>query len=176
MTTFFEVEDVMPHCGNMSRDEVVRALASKLAKRYNLSGGDALADAVLAREQEGSTVLMDGLAVPHARVEGLDRPYAAIATSERGIQWSEDSSNKVHIVFLILIPREDPALYLKVLHVLGTVLSDREQFNLVAAMSNAGEIYRFFKNGEVVDKLRSRNRCYVRYETKQTCLHITVTP
>ena len=30
--------------------------------------------------------------------------------------------------------------------------------------------------GEVVDKLRSRNRCYVRYETKQTCLHITVTP
>ena len=30
--------------------------------------------------------------------------------------------------------------------------------------------------GEVVDKLRNRNRCYVRYETKQTCLHITVTP
>ncbi len=30
--------------------------------------------------------------------------------------------------------------------------------------------------GEVVDKLRDKNRCYVRYETKQTCLHITVTP
>ena len=28
--------------------------------------------------------------------------------------------------------------------------------------------------GEVVDKLRSKGRCYVRYETKQTCLHITV--
>ena len=70
----------MPHCGNMSRDEVVRALASRLAKRYNLPGGDALADAVLAREQEGSPVLMGGLAVPHARAEGLDRPYAALAT------------------------------------------------------------------------------------------------
>ena len=132
----------------MSRDEVIRTLASGLAKRHNLPGGDSLADAVLAREQTGSTVLMDGLAVPHARVEGLDRPYAAIATSERGIPWSDDDHAKVHIVFLVLTPREDPALYLKVLHALGTTLSDREQFNLVSAMSNSGDIYRFFESGE----------------------------
>jgi len=30
--------------------------------------------------------------------------------------------------------------------------------------------------GEVIDKLRQKGRCYVRYETQQTCLHITVTP
>jgi hypothetical protein len=30
--------------------------------------------------------------------------------------------------------------------------------------------------GEVMDKLRQKGRCYVRYETQQTCLHITVTP
>ena len=138
MTTFFKKEDVLPHCGDMSRDEVVRALVSGIAQRNKLPGGDGLADEVLTREQASSTVIMDGLAVPHARVEGLDRPYAAIATSERGIKWSEESPSKVHIVFLILTPREDPAVYLKVLHVLGTILSDREQFNLVAAMSNAG--------------------------------------
>ena len=132
----------------MSRDEVIRTLIAGVVTRNKLPGCDGVADEVLAREQVSSTVLMDGLAVPHARVEGLDRPYAAIATSERGIKWSEESS-KVHIVFLILTPREDPALYLKVVHVLGTMLSDREQFNLVAAMSNAGEIYRFFESGEV---------------------------
>ena len=148
LTTFFKPEDVLPHCGDMSRDEVIRTLIAGVVTRNKLPGCDGLADDVLAREQVGSTVLMDGLAVPHARVEGLDRPYAAIATSERGIKWSEESS-KVHIVFLILTPREDPALYLKVVHVLGTMLSDQEQFNLVAAMSNAGEIYRFFESGEV---------------------------
>ena len=149
MTTFFKKEDVLPHCGDMSRDDVVRTLVSGIVQRNKLPKGDGLADEVLTREQAGSTVIMDGLAVPHARVEGLDRPYAAIATSERGIKWSEESPSKVHIVFLILTPREDPAVYLKVLHVLGTILSDREQFNLVAAMSNAGEIYRFFESGEV---------------------------
>ena len=132
----------------MSHDEVVRTLVMGLAKRHNLSGGDALVDDVLAREQVGTTVVMDGLAVPHARVEGLDRPYVAIATSVRGIQWPGENPSKVHIVFLMLIPREEPALYLKVLHVLGTTLNDSETFNLVAAMTSAGEIYRFFESGK----------------------------
>ena len=166
----------------MSRDEVIRTLASRLAKRYNLPKGDGLADAVLAREQIGSTALIDGLAVPHARVEGLDRPYAAIATSEHGINWSEEDEAKVHIVFLILTPLEDPALYLKVLHVLGTTLSDREQFNLVAAMSNAGEIYRFFESGQAylprfltaADIMKREYKSLRSDDTLQTCINALI--
>ena len=182
MTTFFKAEDVLPHCGDMSRDEVIRTLASRLAKRYNLPEGDGLADAVLAREQIGSTILIDGLAVPHARVEGLDRPYAAIATSEHGIKWSEEDEAKVHIVFLILTPLEDPAIYLKVLHVLGTTLSDREQFNLVAAMSNAGEIYRFFESGQAylprfltaADIMKREYKSLRSDDTLQTCINALI--
>ncbi len=125
---------------------------------------------------------MDGLAVPHARIEGLGRPYAAIATSERGIKWSEESPSKVHIVFLILTPREDPALYLKVLHVLGTMLSDREQFNLVAAMSNAGEIYRFFESGQAylprfltaADIMKHEYKSLRSDDTLQTCINALI--
>ena len=182
LTTFFKAEDVLPHCGDMSRDEVIRTLASRLAKRYTLPKGDGLADAVLAREQIGSTALIDGLAVPHARVEGLDRPYAAIATSEHGINWSEEDEAKVHIVFLILTPLEDPALYLKVLHVLGTTLSDREQFNLVAAMSNAGEIYRFFESGQAylprfltaADIMKREYKSLRSDDTLQTCINALI--
>lgn len=182
LTTFFNTQDVIPHCGDMSRDEIVRTLASGLAKRHNLPGGDGLADQVLAREQIGSTVLMDGLAVPHARLEGLDRPYVAIATSERGIQWFEDEQSKVHIVFLILIPREEPALYLKVLHVLGTTLNDRATFDLVAAMSSAGEIYRFFESGKVYlpRYLTANNIMTSEYkslhcdDTLQTCINTLI--
>ena len=166
----------------MSRDEVIRALASGLAARYHLPGGDDLADQVLAREQIGSTVLLDGLAVPHARVDGLTRPYAAIATSERGIRWSEEDSDKVHIVFLILIPREEPALYLKVLHVLGMTLCNRATFNQVAAMSSAGEIYRFFENGRAylpryltaADIMKREYKSLRDGDTIQTCINALI--
>ena len=182
LTTFFKPEDVLPHCGDLSYEEVVRTLATGLAKRHNLPGGDSLADEVLAREKIGTTVLMEGLSVPHARVEGLDRPYVAIATSARGIQWPGEDSDKVHIVFLILIPRESPALYLKVLHVLGTMLSDQETFNLVATMTSAGEIYRFFDSGKAylpryltaADIMKREYKVLLYEDTLQTCINALI--
>ena len=182
LTTFFKPEDVLPHCGDMSYEKIVRTLATGLATRYNLPGGESLANEVLAREKIGTTVLMEGLSVPHARVEGLDRPYVAIATSARGIQWPGEDSDKVHIVFLILIPRDSPALYLKVLHVLGTILSDKETFNLVASMTSAGEIYRFFESGKAylpryltaADIMRREYRSLLDRDTLQTCINALI--
>lgn len=182
LTTFFKSEDVLPHCGDLSYDEVIRKLVTGLAKRYNLPDGDTRVDEVLAREQVGTTLVMDGLAVPHARVEGLDRPYVAIATSARGIQWPGDDKGKVHIVFLMLIPREEPALYLKVLHVLGTILNDQETFNLVSAMTSAGEIYRFFESGKAylpryltAADIMMREYKALRYgDTLQTCINALI--
>ena len=166
----------------MSYDEVVRTLVTGLAKRHNLPDGDSLADEVLAREHASTTVLMDGLAVPHARVEGLDKPYVSVATIARGIKWPGENPGKVHIVFLILIPRDDPSLYLKILHVLGTILNDRETFDLVAAMKNAGEIYRFFESGEAylpryltAADIMKREYKSLRYnDTLQTCINALI--
>ena len=144
LTDYFGAESVLPHCGDMVRDDVIRTLVEKILA----GGGVPMSAEVLAREGLGSTVVRDGLAVPHARIDGLKEPCVAIATSVRGIEWPGEHQGKVHIVFLMLIPREDPALYLKVLRALGSALKDQEDFNLVAGMTSAGEIYRFFKTGQ----------------------------
>ena len=182
LTTFFKSEDVLPHCGDLSYDELVRTLVTGIAKRHNLPNADSLVKEVLDREKAGTTVVMDGLALPHARVEGLDRPYVAIATSVRGIQWPGENKGRVHIVFLMLIPREDPALYLKVLHVLATTLDDPETLNLVAAMTSAGEIYRFFESGRAylprfltAADIMTREYKALRYDdTLQTCINALI--
>ena len=182
LTTFFKSEDVLPHCGDLPYDDLVRTLVMGIAKRYDLPDGESLVKEVLAREQAGTTVVMDGLALPHARVEGLDRPYAAIATSVRGIQWPGESKGRVHIVFLMLIPREDPALYLKVLHVLSSTLNDPETLNLVAAMTSAGEIFRFFESGRAylprfltAADIMTREYKALRYDdTLQTCINALI--
>ena len=149
ITDYFGAESVLPHCGDMVRDDVIRTLVGKVIAGGGVPmGADELVREVLSREGLGSTVVRDGLAVPHARIEGLKEPCVAIATSVRGIDWPGEHQGKVHIVFLMLIPREDPALYLKVLRALGTALQDQEDINLVSGMTSAGEIFRFFKNGK----------------------------
>ena len=102
---------------------------------------------VLSREKDGSTVIMDGLALPHARIEGLAQPRVAVATSERGVVWPGEDS-PVHVIFLLLIPRDKPALYLQILRALTAALKDDATLRVVAAMTNAGDIYRFFESGK----------------------------
>lgn len=147
LTDFFTVEDVIPHCGDSTRDNIVRELVEKLVAHYKIGDARAIEDQVLAREADGSTVITDGLAVPHARLPGIEHPYAAVATSERGITFPGEETS-VHLVFLLLIPQDRPALYLQILRALATALRDETVLRTVAAMTNAGEVFRFFQSGK----------------------------
>ena len=149
LTAFFGAGDILPHCGELSRDEIIRKLVEDIYRsgRVPPTGIDETVSSVLSREKDGSTVIMDGLALPHARIEGLAQPRVAVATSERGVVWPGEDS-PVHVIFLLLIPRDKPALYLQILRALTAALEDDATLRVVAAMTNAGDIYRFFESGK----------------------------
>ena len=177
LTAFFNVEDVLPNCGDSSHDGVIQKLVRRLAERHQLGDVEKLTNEVLAREEMGSTVITDGLAVPHARIDGISQPFAAVATSKPGFDFP-DVSAKVHVVFMVLIPRDQPALYLKVLRGLGTTFGDPNNINLVAGMMSAGEIFRFFESGKAylprfltAADIMTRDFCSLSADgTLQTCI------
>lgn len=70
--------------------------------------------AVLEREREISTYLGHGLAVPHARFEGLDRPYLIFAQSSAGIPVA-NSTERIHLMFILLTPLSMPQLQVRLL-------------------------------------------------------------
>ena len=148
LTDFFGVGDVLPHCSSLGRDEIIAALVGRIAAGGGLPlGTTQIVKEVLARETDGSTVILDGLAVPHARIAGLKEPCTAIATSDSGIVWPGEEG-VVHVVFLMLIPQDRPALYLQILRALGTTLADPATLRVVAGMTNAADIFRFFESGK----------------------------
>jgi Kef-type K+ transport system membrane component KefB/mannitol/fructose-specific phosphotransferase system IIA component len=79
--------------------ELVRSLGSLLSgiKR-------SARDAVLERERDAPTGLGDEVAIPHAAVEGLDRPLLALGCAPRGIDFDAPDGRPARFVFLLLIP------------------------------------------------------------------------
>ena len=63
---------------------------------------DAAIKAVIERESEGSTAIGDGVAVPHARLDGIDSILAVVGRSRSGVRMGDE---RVHIFLLLLIPR-----------------------------------------------------------------------
>ncbi len=72
-------------------------------------------EAVQARERSLSTFLGHELAVPHARLEGLDRAVVFAARCATGVRFGDDPSQRADFMFLLLTPVEVPRMQIKLL-------------------------------------------------------------
>jgi PTS system nitrogen regulatory IIA component len=73
---------------------------------------------VLERELVAPTGLGDDVAIPHAAVEGLNRPVVALGLSSSGIDFDAPDGRPARIVFLLLLP---PRAYEEEVHILAAL-------------------------------------------------------
>jgi mannitol/fructose-specific phosphotransferase system IIA component (Ntr-type) len=82
--------------------------------------------ALLARERKASTVVGEGVALPHARVEGLQTVHIALAVLAHRVNFGQLSDEKVRIVALILTPKSESNEHVQVLVEIATLLNQEE--------------------------------------------------
>jgi mannitol/fructose-specific phosphotransferase system IIA component (Ntr-type) len=82
-------------------------------------------DLVQAREKQGSTFLAEGVALPHARVEGLEAPVAALGITRAGVL-DDPMGATTEVVLLLLAPANDPSGHLRRMAAAARVLRDRD--------------------------------------------------
>ncbi len=119
-----------------SKEAALRALASLLVKPEDALNEEAVYDALAERERLASTGVGNGVAVPHARLEGLKRLRAAVAVHKPGVDFKAIDGLPVHILVGILGPRPEPQKHLALLAQVSRALrvrSNREA--LIAAAS-----------------------------------------
>jgi mannitol/fructose-specific phosphotransferase system IIA component (Ntr-type) len=71
-------------------------------------------NAILEREQQGSTFFNEGTALPHARIDGLSRSMVSLGFTRQGVS-DEPTEKPIELVFLILSPAQDPDEQIRIL-------------------------------------------------------------
>lgn len=97
-----------------SRDEAIDELSLPLATALGLDP-QLVATAVRERERLMATGLGSGLAVPHARLEGLAGPAVGLGISRTGIDFDAPDGRPAQLIFLLLTPRDDDGSQLEIL-------------------------------------------------------------
>ena len=118
----------------------------RIAERHDVGDPAEVLRAVIAREEESSTVITSDVAIPHARLDHLDAPLVAVATSAGGIRF-RDNAPPVHLVILILAPAHDPSLYLKVASAAARLIVTPDFAKNAAACTSPAELVKFFQRG-----------------------------
>lgn len=149
LTSFFSADDILIHQEGLMRNELIHHLLMHVASGHGLIEVDGYYEAIIERENANDTVVANGIAIPHARLSNLQRPYVGVATSAEGVSFAEEEP-LVHLVLLVLIPRDQPGLYLQILRALATVLRDRDAARTVSQLKAPEEVMRFFERGGMV--------------------------
>ncbi len=109
-----------------TKKEALRELSEVLAGSVKGLDGAGLLDMLLERETLGTTAMGDGIAIPHARVEALDRLLASFGRSRQGVDFDSVDGKPTHLFFLLVAPGREGSAHLLTLARLSRMLSSPE--------------------------------------------------
>ena len=107
-------EAVLPAVKASGAKQALQEIGRKAAEAYGLECR-AVTDGLLAREKLGSTAMGSGVAIPHARLDGLDSIVGVFARLERPVDFEAADGQGVDLLFALLAPEEAGADHLRAL-------------------------------------------------------------
>lgn len=96
-----------------SKKEVIKELCDLVSKKEKLDSYKVFNE-VWLRETEMSTGIINGFAVPHARLP-IQKPVIALAINKEGLDFDSMDKQLTQVIFLILIPQNEPEMQLKLI-------------------------------------------------------------
>ncbi len=107
------------------RLSAIRELIELLGEQDLVSDVESAIETTWAREQERTTGIGEGLAVPHGRCRCVDHLVLAIGRPATPIDFQSFDQKPVRLIVLVLSPPEDTASHIQVLGGISRLLSDR---------------------------------------------------
>ena len=130
-----------------SKHGLLEALARLLAP----PGVDlAVLEALSERESLGSTGFGRGVAIPHARLDGLSRPVAVFVRLEEPVDFDSADGMPVDCVFGLLSPEQAGAVHLQALAAISRLMRDDRMHQRLSSAPDADALYAVLVN--VIDR------------------------
>lgn len=109
----------------LTKSDAINALVGLHAAAGNLKDKDAYKEAILAREEQGTTAIGDGIAVPHAKTSAVKAPALSAITVPGGVDYGAPDGKPSDLLFMIAAT-EDGDVHLEILSRLMVMLMDAD--------------------------------------------------
>lgn len=139
---FVKVENVFVAENFASRDEALSFVSNQAVKAGLADDADAVMNAFLAREAEGTTGMMEGFAIPHAKSDAITDAAVIVVKDDSGVTgWDTMDGAPVNVAIALLIPgAQAGTTHLKILSKVAEALMDEGFRATVKGSTDAAEI------------------------------------
>jgi PTS system nitrogen regulatory IIA component len=127
---------VLVNLKGATRDDILREMVDHLSSRGVPAAGRDLLERLIDREKLGTTSIGDGVAIPHAKIDGITEPILLVGLSRDGVKFDGVDDKPCNLFFLALSPARRPEVNLRVLAAIAKVV--KASGGLAAKLLGAG--------------------------------------
>ena len=129
-----------------SKSEALDQAVELMVKSGKINDREAYRKQVYAREEESTTGIGEGIAIPHGKCDAVSRPGLAAMVVKDGVDFDSLDGEPVTLIFLIAAPNTEDNVHLDVLSKLSVLMMD-EDFS--DSLRSAGSVEEFL---EIIDR------------------------
>jgi PTS system nitrogen regulatory IIA component len=152
ITDYLDRGDIFQDLPGGTKEEVFARLIDALVANGRLPSVEPYLTALFRREELGTTAVGGGIAIPHARVEELDRLVMAFARFKQGIGLGALDNAPIHLIFLVLAPEDATEAYMRALARIASILRDPDTKKKLLEASSTDEIYELLREQDAEEE------------------------
>lgn len=141
----FRADSVLCDLHASSKKQLFQEMASKLLENSELSDSKIATRDIVAgameRERLGTTGVGTGVALPHARIDGIDKVYVAFARLETPLDYDAIDERPVDLVALLIAPENAGGAHLRALAKVSRRLRRQDMRQRLRSAPNAESLY-----------------------------------
>jgi Kef-type K+ transport system membrane component KefB/mannitol/fructose-specific phosphotransferase system IIA component (Ntr-type) len=131
-----------------TKEEIINELVNMLSAQGKILDKEMVLQDIWKREEIMSTVMENGIAMPHAKTDGTDDLSVAVGIKKEGIDLKAEDGGKTWLFILSIAPKKNTSPYLEFLATIGTLLTDEPTRNAVHNAPTPEVAARLLRTGE----------------------------
>ena len=149
ITDLLDKNSISLNASPADKKETLDLAVELMAKSGKLSDVEKYREQVYAREEESTTGIGEGIAIPHGKCDAVKAPGLAAMVIKNGVEYESLDGEPVTLLFLIAAPNTKDNVHLDVLSKLSVMLMDE---NFTTSLRNAKSVDEFLQNIDAADE------------------------
>lgn len=148
LAEYLPANHIKAQLSGSNKIEIIEELLTVMKEQELINDYEKALEDVLAREGYLSTGLENGLAIPHAKTDGVSKLTIVYGQKKEGVDFESLDAKPAHLIFLVLSPRDTSGPHIQALAVISRNLKNAENREKLKRAESAAEIAKIFSEFE----------------------------
>ena len=139
ITNFLTEDSIIMDCDSKSQKNTLEVISNKMAELTS-TNKDEIFQKLYEREKLGTTAFGNGIAIPHARIEGIQNAKIILLKLTEAIDFNSIDGNKVDIVMSLFVPNDNNKMHVELLSNIASLLDNQVFREKIRTANTASDV------------------------------------